>query len=91
MENVKPKIIEMFEGIDFVKHICYENDTRGDEITLIVIYEHDNSIKSRDIIFKQFFKLEDIFPDIYMEVRILHTTEVGPYRLNDTTTVFKRE
>ena len=91
IESIKSKIIEVFCDIDFIKQICYENDVANNELKLLIIYQHDNFEYSEDIMFDRFFKLEDLFPDIYMELMTLLPSEVGPSDLNKTTTLFKKE
>ena len=91
MDKIKPKIVETFSEIDFVKQICYENDVNDDQIKLLLIYEHDNYAYSTNIIFDRLLKLEDQFPDVYITLLTLQSSEVGPNKLDGTTTIFKRK
>ncbi len=89
VEKIKIKINDAFSSVNFVKLVCYENIF--DEIKLIVVYEHDDYEYSEDTIYDVFFKLEDQFPNIYMQLIILLPSEIDQSVLNNTTTIFKRE
>ena len=92
MDKIKPKIVETFSEIDFVKQICYENDVDDDDqIKLLIIYEHDNYAYSTNIIFDRLLKLKHQFSDAYITLITFHCSEVGPNKLDGTTTIFKRK
>ncbi len=90
MDSIKPKIVEAFD-LDFIKQVCYENNFHCNVIKLIVIYEHDDFSFAVKTIFKKFGKLEDQFPDSDMEMLFFKASEIKSKRLDNTTTVFKRE
>ncbi len=89
MDKVNLKIIEVFD-VDFIKQVCYENDVEDNEIKIVVIYEHNDFQYAVDIIVNRFVQFKKCFRGMYLELMFFHTTEVKPNRLEDTTTVFKR-
>ena len=91
MKSITPTIAAAFDDADFIKQICYENDTTCDVIKLIVIFEHDDFSFGVNTIARRFGKLQDQLSDVDMELLFFQTSEVEPSRLDNTTTVFKRE
>ncbi len=90
IDNIKPKIVEAFD-VDFIKQVCYENNSDRDVIKLIVIYKHDDYDFASNAIFDRFDKLDDQFASLDMHIMWCSVSEVEPNDLKNTTTVFKRE
>ena len=42
MDSITLTIAAAFDDADFIKQVCYENDTTCDVVKLIVIFKHDD-------------------------------------------------
>ena len=91
MKSITPTIAAAFDDADFIKQVCYENDTTCDVIKLIVIFEHDDFSFGVNTIARRFGKLQDQLSDVDMELLFFQTSEIKSSLIDNTTTVFKRE
>ena len=90
IKEIESKIVELFGDIDFVKQVYYRHRYEGREIDLVVIYDHDNFDSSFHIIHEAFVKLEDMFPNTYIDLDVMRYSKTNQNYIIGAIPVLKR-
>ena len=94
-EANKEKIIKIeefvknnFQSIAEIINVFYRPIKKG--VSLILIHNFDNDVIATHKIHDELFKIEDAFPGIYFEPRIIHESELRPEFIKNSKLIYSK-
>ncbi len=50
-KQVENKVIGALQNVKFIRYVCYDNNSRGDRMKLIVLHDHKNNSTAFDVVY----------------------------------------